>query len=101
MMNKEEWIAVGVKLFGIFLIVLAIVNLPAAVANLWLYLARGDTCTMDFGMLKEGFEITVIDGYCRKLLPDAVKSAFSVVLYSGFGFYFVRSGKLAKKVLDS
>jgi len=85
-MKKQDWIWVAIRIFGIYLLVLAIVALPKVLGSsmiLWMW-SRGI------------FEIEMLNGAQSLIINTALKdlevSVLTVFLFTGIGIYMIRGG---------
>ena len=97
-MNKEEWIWVSIRIFGIFLLVMAILSIPRAIAAIHYV-----TVFQGFS----GAEVTATTNGSEKLAlqmfdvrkSQSIRVIFEVIVYGLFGFYFMRGGKVIHKII--
>ena len=100
-MNKQEWISTGIKLFGIYLIVMAIVALPNAIADIWSYFSLQEMCNSQSNTIETQQSTDFENAVCFTKTSQAIKGMFSLIIYSVMGLYFIGSAKLANKVLGN
>ena len=96
-MTKQDWIWVAIRIFGIYLLVLAIVALPNLLGSLVvLYHTWGVLGTkpvMDMGQAGQALaelsrNVSVAN------VERSIGALSRVLLYGGIGLYFIKSGKL-------
>ena len=91
-MSKEDWIWVAIRIFGIYLIVLAITSVPALVMNAYI-VSQNAALQVD---TVDKMHDTIFQAAAASLTNNIVR----VVLFSLIGFYFLRSGKLIFKLIS-
>lgn len=94
-MNKQDWIWVAIRIFGIYLIVLSIINLPNLLAFAYQALPFKTTTTLmvsESGMDAEGC-INLAEQMRLSTIGSFLISLLKVFIYAGLGIYFVRDGK--------
>ncbi|TNF33452.1 MAG: hypothetical protein EP312_09200 [Gammaproteobacteria bacterium] len=93
-MNKSEWIWTAIRISGIFLVVMAIVAIPELISSTYNAVAfgnqaetsSGDPLMMQFNALAKAHSTMAVNACAR------------IVLFSGFGFYFLKHGKLLHRL---
>ncbi len=97
-MSKQDWIWVAIRIFGIYLLVMAITAVPAFVSSFivlchtwgsegWLSMVAGEgEAARTLARMVEGIAVTSFANCANYFLQ--------VVLLGGIGLYFIRSGKL-------
>lgn len=98
-MNKEEWISVGVKPFGVYLIVLAVIEVPIAITNIWQYARLMDMCNSEVQVTGTPEALEWGKTLCESIRAQSVKASLALIFYLVFGIYFIRSGKLVRNIL--
>ena len=98
-MNKEDWIWVAIKIFGIYLIVLSIINLPDVITNWWTVSPFGKVESKYY--LSSGEECQFMADRLRTIgISNLIASIGKVVLFSAVGIYFVKSGKILFRIIS-
>jgi len=97
-MNKEEWIWVAIRIFGIFLLVMAILSIPRAIASIhyasiFQSFSGSEVASATNGT--EKFAIKIFDAQ----RSHSIRSILEVIVYGLFGFYFMRGGKAIHKII--
>ena len=100
-MNKEDWIRTGIKLFGIYLIVMAIVSLPNAITDTYTYFSTQNMCNGVATASDTDSAKNFIKQACVHNFSSALKSSLSLIIYLLFGIYFMGSGQLANRILGN
>jgi len=101
-MTKEEWIWVAIRIFGIYLVVLAIMAVPGILSSSFMaYNWYGYSPT--FGS-NSSDTAQIIDKMGSKLfnvqLSELVAGLCKVLLFGGLGIYFLRSGKFVFRLIS-
>ena len=87
-MNKRDWIWVAIRIFGIYLLVLAVVALPKILgASMILWTMSRPLGIFNLEMLGEAQELIFSNA-----LKDLCVSLFTVVLFTAIGSYMIRGG---------
>ena len=92
-MTRQDWIWVAIRIFGIYLLILAITGIPASVSTgcssymLWRASGGGDIA---------GIWSTL----WATRIPLLLGSVAGVVLYSVVGVYFLKSGRLVFRLVN-
>jgi len=103
--QKRDWIWVAIRVFGIYLLVLAVTGLPGLVSSAWSAVAfadiagnwrhEGDQCSSDGALM--------LSKMFGKLFSAAVSSLLAsitqVVIFTIVGIYLLRSGKLVFRLV--
>lgn len=91
--NKSEWIWTAIRISGIFLVVMAIVAIPEAIAGVYNTVAFGNQADTSSGEMLMQFNVLA-----EAHSTMAVNACARIVLFSGFGFYFLKHGKLLHRL---
>ena len=87
-MNKQDWIWVAIRIFGIYLLVLAVIALPKVLgASMILWTTSGPRGIFEIEMLSDAQRL-ILDA----ALKDLCVSLLTVVLFTGIGIYMIRGG---------
>ena len=101
-MSKEDWLWVAIRVFGIYLLVLAVTNVPSVfsaalraygASQLPTFRSARDSADAPFAELAASFAQTkraTLSG----ALAELVSSVLSVLLFGVLGIYLVRNGRL-------
>jgi len=98
-MNKEEWLWVVIRAFGVYLLTLLIIALPVAIFSLYSIFSIVDTSCMANAGTPEGLG-SVISEVSKLEKGSAIKSIAQLLIYGGFGNYFVFHGEFLHKILN-
>lgn len=98
-MNKDEWIWVAIKIFGIFLIVMAIIALPNAIASIYAYISMAPYAD-HYNSEAANETSKLFNQFSKAQFAQGVKAIAQVLIYTGFGIYFIKSGKLIHNLLS-
>ena len=97
-MNKAEWMWVAIRIFGIFLLVMAILAIPSAIAAIYhASIFQGFSGT-DLTTATNGAEKISMKLFNMQK-AQSIRSILEVIIYGLFGFYFMRGGKAIHKVI--
>lgn len=91
-MNKSEWIWVAIRVFGIYLLVLAIVAIPDAIGNVYALIHLSGS-SQDVSELKSFSE-----SLQKAAMANGVTGSCQVVIFLVASYYFLRHGKAIHKV---
>ncbi len=95
-MNKEEWIWVAIRIFGIYLIVLAIINIPEAISNIYLM----SNLSMDDGTVHGTKEtIEFVRSMAQAAESKAISSTLKFIIFTVIGIYFLRGGRILHAIV--
>jgi len=100
-MNKEDWIWVAIRIFGIFLIVMAILALPRLISSAhiaWVYRGQWTLCD-DISESSEAITDLMKKAYAQTL-ADLISNGFRVVCFTLIGIYFLRGGSLIFRLIN-
>ena len=87
-MKKRDWIWVAIRIFGIYLLVLAVIALPKIVgASMVLWMATGRYGFFDLESMSDARKLLFDTG-----LKDLCVSLTTFVLFTAIGIYMVRGG---------
>lgn len=94
-MTKDEWIWVAIRIFGIYLLVLAVIAIPEAIGNMYAYIK------MSFA-IEDSSELAKL---ATSLRGAAIAKGFTaiaqLILFSLVSYYFLRHGKLIHRLASS
>jgi len=97
-MNKEEWLWVSIRIFGVFLLVLAIISLPDAISAFYTVNAYSKIPTNinieNGNKMYELYESMFISGRAQ-----GYKAIAQLIIYLSFSIYFIRGGKFLHGLL--
>jgi hypothetical protein len=101
-MDKHDWIWVAIKIFGIFLIILAITSIPEFIAN------AIQSAFSGFGFATPPLIDKPDSESCRNLMDKMIQQSISsfissglrIILFSAIGVYLLRSGKIIFKIIS-
>ena len=86
-MNKSEWIWVAIRIFGIYLMVLAIIAVPDAIGNVYGLMHMADA------VQKTGDFATMASSLQKAAMAKGTTAMAQIVIFSIASFYFLRHGK--------
>ncbi|MBQ0785087.1 MAG: hypothetical protein KBT66_12695 [Amphritea sp.] len=91
-MSQSEWIWVAIRIFGIYLLVLAIISIPEAIGAVYahLHLAEAASHTSDLASMSESLR--------KAAVTKGVTAFFQLLLFSIASYYFIAHGKLIHKL---
>ena len=104
-MDKKDWIWVAIRIFGIYLLVLAITGLPGLVSSAYSTYVFRDMAKMYDSMTQDDNSdaMNALNNMFGKMYATSVSSfagsVVRVVLFSIIGIYLLRSGKLIFKLI--
>lgn len=94
-MTKDEWIWVAIRIFGIFLLVLAIMAIPKAAGAIYGYVYLS-------AAVENSNELqTVISATQKAAMASGIRALTSVLLYFPLSYYFIKHGKWLHKVASN
>ena len=98
-MNKEEYIWVALRIFGLFLIVMAILAIPDAIAvfyqsSIFYSFSVGELSEAANDSEKLGMKIFEAQRI------KSISSLLKVIIYGLFGVYFLRGGRAIHKLIS-
>lgn len=97
-MNKEEWIWVSIRIFGIFLLVMAILAIPSAITTIYsAFLFQGFPAQELSSAADESTQMAY--QIFKAQSAQSVRAVLEVIIYGSFGFYFIHGGKALHKVI--
>ena len=98
-MTKDDFIWVAISVFGIYLIVLAIIEIPGLFSSMYKPYAF-----WDYDPPKTNSEMDVLLSFASKIrdreLSSFLYSAIRVFLYFVIGSFFLRRGKFIYKMIN-
>jgi len=109
-MTKEDFVWVGIRLFGIYLLVLAVTSLPEAIEGYWTSSSIRDAVKMCGGSLPAAvYDQEPAIGLFERLFASAgaasarrfVGSLVRVVLFIPAGLYLCKGGKLVFRIVSA
>ncbi len=98
-MTKDEWIWVSIRIFGIFLLILAIMAIPRAIStaySAYVYLDQPVPAPDS----KNDVEASLMYKMLRAQISEAIRSILEVLIYGFCGLYFVRGGKIIHNLVS-
>ena len=95
-MNKEEWIWVAIRIFGIYLCVLAIINIPDALSNLYLLLILPDT---NGDIIDSNGTIDFVNSMKQTAESNTISATLKAFMFAGVGLYFMCGGKVLHSIV--
>ena len=96
-MNKNEWLWVTIRIFGVFLLVMAIIQLPVAIS--FFYFANLYSDAYSSLPVEEDSVAKMAEGVYNSHMAQGCNSALKLVIYTLFGLYFACRGKMLHKIL--
>ena len=94
-MTKDEWIWVAIRIFGIYLLVLALIAIPDVIGNF--YAASQLT---EFSQSDD-----ILAASAKSLKGASITKGFTALMklfiFSIVGFYFIRHGKFLHRLASS
>ncbi len=95
-MTKDEWIWVAIRIFGIYMLVLAVMAVPDSIAHIY------------SAIMMPGFQATSSDELVKMIVSlkkaamgKGVLTLSQVILFSFFSYYLLKNGKLIHKLASS
>ena len=87
-MSKSEWIWVAIRIFGIYLLVLAIISIPEAIGAVYAHLHLADAAgrSSDFASMADSFR--------KAAVSKGITALSQLILFSIAAYYFICRGKL-------
>lgn len=96
-MNKQDWVWVAIRIFGIYLLVLAVTTIPSLISSVVTLYWTAD--------VSETLNRAAIDGELAGMMRmwakmwstrwiDCLGLGIQVALFAAIGLYLLRSGKL-------
>ena len=92
-MDKSEWIWTAIRISGIFLVVMAVVAIPDVISSIYNAVVFGNQAETSSGEMMTQFNVLA-----KAHSTMAVNACSRIVLFSGFGFYFLKHGKLLHRL---
>ncbi|MCE5279803.1 MAG: hypothetical protein ABFD92_20640 [Planctomycetaceae bacterium] len=101
-MNRNDWIWIAIRIFGIYLLVLAVCALPDVINsgfNLWMFsrLHLGDVFA---STQPEHLGFQIKKSYLQLTLTGLVSSAVKVIFFALAGWWMLRRGNLLFKLIS-
>ena len=94
-MTKDEWIWVAIRIFGIYLLVLAVISIPEAIGHIYASLKISAAS----GEISEYAKMAV--SFRDAAMAKGVTAVAQLLLFSSFSYYLLRHGKLIHKLASS
>lgn len=91
-MNKTEWIWVAIRIFGIYLLVLAIISIPEAIGAVYSHLHLADAASRSSDLA------SMADSLRKAAVSKGITSLSQLIVFSVASYYFICRGKLIHKV---
>lgn len=91
-MSKDEWIWVSIRIFGIYLLVLAIISIPDAIGAIYAHLNVADAAGRSSSLA------SVAESLRKAAVSKGVTALAQLVLFSMASYYFICRGKLLHKL---
>jgi len=98
-MTKDEWIWVSIRIFGIFLMILAIMAIPRVFSTAYtasVYLDRPGIESLS----SNNEETMLVYKMLKAQISETIRSVLEVLIYGFFGFYFIRGGKWLHNIIS-
>ena len=94
-MTKDEWIWVAIRIFGIYLLVLAIMALPETIGYVYASIQMNavEAAGNDLMSLATSIRNTA--------MSKGLIAITQVIIFTAFSFYFLRHGKWLHKLASS
>lgn len=92
-MSKNDYIWVAIRIFGIYLLVLAIAALPAAISAFY-YVATSSDAAEKVGSVTSSLN----SDYRKVALTSGIKSISEALIFLVCAYYFIRHGGLIFRV---
>lgn len=94
-MTKDEWIWVAIRIFGIYLLVLAVIAIPEAIGNIYAYIK------MSFSIQDSTELAKLATSFKEAAIAKGFTAVSQLILFSIVSYYFLRHGKLIHKLASS
>ena len=93
-MSKNEWIWVAIRIFGIYLLVLAIISIPDAIGNIYalIQMADGAESYPELASMARSLNKAVV--------AKGTTATSQLVIFSIASYYFLRHGKAIHKMAN-
>lgn len=98
-MDKEEWLWVAIRVFGLYLLVLAIMAIPDAISGIYAGGIYRHLVSVTEAGRGSSQTAQLFHEMRQAQAALSIKSILQVVIYLLFGLYFVRGGKILHRVL--
>ncbi|MHC4469644.1 MAG: hypothetical protein ACYTDY_08275 [Planctomycetota bacterium] len=94
-MEKQDFVWVGIRIFGIYLLVMAVVTVPAVLESILMANQYSDLAEVERGAseAQASFDTLVRKMYVN-YVSASIRNALRLVLFTVFGLYLVRGGQL-------
>jgi hypothetical protein len=104
-MNRNEWIWVAIRVFGVYLLVLAATSLPDVANAAWSTYVFAGVAERHPALTEgksdaAGLWVEMTREWRRVSLNSLVASVARVVLYSIFGYYLLRKGNFLFRIVS-
>jgi len=107
-MNKEDVLWAAIRIFGIFLLVMAIMQIPKLLkSSMTSYIYSGYESTLSsLPETQSDFNIDEVfskafNKLFSKSISDAILSVINIIIYSLAGLYFLRKGDFVFKLVSN
>ena len=94
-MTKDEWIWVAIRIFGIYLLVLAVIAIPEAIGNVYAHIKMSFTIQDSSDLPKLAISLK------EAAIAKGSTAVAQFILFSMVSYYFLRHGKLIHKMASS
>jgi len=94
-MTKDEWIWVAIRIFGIYLLVLAVIAIPEAIGNVYAYIKMSFTIQDSSDLPKLAISLK------EAAIAKGSTAVAQFILFSMVSYYFLRHGKIIHKMASS
>lgn len=94
-MTKDEWILVAIRIFGVFLLVLAIIELLQAIGGVYGYWQISSAVGGSTSLAP------VVEATQKAALAGGIKSIASIFIFLPFSYYFMRHAKWLHKLASA
>ncbi len=94
-MTKDEWIWVAIRIFGVYLLVLAVISIPDAIGQIYAMIKLSGATESTHDLAK--VSISLRDA----ALAKGVTAISQLILFSLASLYFLKYGKLIHKLAIS
>ncbi|WP_409523682.1 hypothetical protein [Nitrincola sp. MINF-07-Sa-05] len=93
-MSKSEWIWVAIRLFGIYLLVLAFISIPDAIGNIYALVYMLDTTG------NSSDSASMVNSLRKSAKAAGSKATAQLVIFLVAAYYFLRHGKAIHKLAN-
>ncbi len=102
-MNKQDWIWISIRIFGIYLIVLSITCLPELLGSISKKMIIGGDYYLPSAQSSKG--LNACAEYANQMRVKStvsiIVSFLKVTIYGAVGLYFIRGGNFLFKIISS